>query len=136
MKNRITFLILLFGLFSTADAQSVVKSSNDLKNEGFNPVPGVVYSKVNTDVNYSERIAKIPTSVPANFTEPSFIKGGQWADYTSNPEVSEETRNYYTLAEAYFTALSPKVKLAFTVEELWYIYQFDTSLAIQLSTIN
>lgn len=49
-------------------------------------------------------------------------------------EINDPNEVYFNTAMEWFDHLSGKVKSVYSLEELWYIYQFDTVLATNLST--
>jgi hypothetical protein len=128
-------IVILFAFLPFLMVAQLEKSS-DLRSEGLNTIPNAMYSKVDRNIDLSAKLAKLPAQIADNYLEPVFIKDGTWDDYILGEGVDQATRNYYTTARDYFQNLSPKIKTTFTVDELWYIYQFDAVLAVELSTIN
>lgn len=128
------FSVLMLLFFSNIYSQ--VKSSQELKNAGYNTPPGLVFGKIDPNFSYADKLNFVPNEVPADYHEPKMMGDKSLEQFLSDQNLSQENRTYYQEAKIYFDALSPKVKTLFTPEELWHIYYFDAVLKEKLKTIN
>jgi hypothetical protein len=98
----------------------------------FNLPPGaVLHPKANTSIDYSYKLNEL-----SDETKPieniNFLKQFSQNEIEEMEKEFPEGYAYYKEAEKYFNKLSSRVINIFTVEELWYIYQFDLSLKEKL----
>ena len=106
------------------------------QSEKHNIPPGSkLKTKTNTEIDYSYKIQEIPNTVPINFEVDDFFKSYDKEELKEQESKSKDTKDYYTKASSFYSSLSNRVKSTFTVEELWYIYQFDQSLVNKLQNI-
>lgn len=136
MKKNAGRCLMLFVLIFTNSLLAQVETSAQMRVRGFNTPPSATFVKVDVNDDFSHKLSRIPAEVPADYVEPKFVNGQTWDEYLSSETISQEERTYYQEAKAYFHALSPKVKIAFEIHELWHIYYFNPQMKQHLLTIN
>jgi hypothetical protein len=132
--KKLTFLFAMTIFFSGFFAQT--KSSQALRDLGYNTPPGVVFGKIDPSFSYADKLNYVSSQVPADYQEPKFMGTMTLEEYLNDQTISQENRAYYQQAKVYFDSLSPKIKTLFSVEELWHIYYFDAVLKENLKSIN
>ena len=106
------------------------------QNEKNNIPPGSeLKSKADINIDYSYKIQEIPSDVASNFIAEDFFKNFDKQDLESQENSSKEIEEYYNSARKYYSNLSNRVKSTYTIEELWYIFQFDQKLTTKLQNI-
>lgn len=133
--KRLFLLFLLPAVFICNTAMGQNKSSTQDGGKVFNIPPGsVVMRKVNTDLDYSYKLADIPSNEPHVQPE-DFLKHLQKDELAEMEATAPESYRYYMDAKQFYTSLSNKVKATFSVDELWHIYMFDQKLKTTLENI-
>lgn len=129
MKKIILLLIVYVSCAS-------VYSQVDNNSKKYNIPPGsVLKPKTNTEIDYSYKLSEIPSKDPVGYVEPDFFINFDKEALMEEESSSKEINAYYNQARAFFQSLSPKVKVIYTVDELWYIFQFDQKLRYKLVAI-
>lgn len=124
------FLIIWVVSFASFGAFSQTKISEH------NLPPGsVLKPKTDTNIDYSYKLSEIPPQSPQNAIYDDFLK--DWSAEDLEITKNKEPKLYAYLIEAqnYHNALSDKVKVTFSFDELWYIYVFDQELKNELLRI-
>ena len=125
MRDKLITLclfLLLCCLSATSFAQTEIN---------FNLPPGAKLTKKIKLIDYS---FKLDESHNEPLTK-NYLAKFKANELESIKSIDYPKYKYYTDANAYFMALSNRVKRAFTVDELWYIYMFDKNLKDKLPTI-
>ena len=130
-----TFFILLFISLFAFSGMAQIKGSEKTK-PVFNLPPGLSFHpKTDTTVDYSYKLNQIPNQDPENFKEGDFFKDVPKYKLDYYQKNEPENFQYYLKAKAFYDNLSDKVKITFTIEELWYVYYFDQKLKSTLQAI-
>lgn len=137
MKKLFLFF-LLPGAFicNTANGQETKTSkATQGSDKVFNIPPGSVLDmKVKTDIDYSPKLADIPSYEP-NAEAKDFLAHIPKEELADMERNSPESFAYYMRAKTFYSNLSNKVKATFSIEELWHIYMFDQKLKTTLEKI-
>ena len=129
MKKHFAFLTL-FLLMITALSHGQEKPVNIAD---FNLPPGAkIMAKKFEYVDYSYKLNSAYSNESVN---KNYLFKFTDEEFNNLKNKNNQAYLYYQNANSYFISLSDKVKKAFTVEELWYIYIYDTNLKNKLSNI-
>ena len=106
------------------------------KNSDYNLPPGsVLRPKTDTQIDYSYKLNEIPLQSPVNPVFEDFLKDWTVEDLEVTKNTEPKLYAYLMEAQSYHQALSDKVKVTFSFDELWYIYVFDQKLKNELLKI-
>lgn len=135
MKKHITLLVLFIALISSLSygQESPKNAYSKQLPENFNLPPGSKFLiKKYEQIDYSYKLNGGYTneSITKNYLS-KFSSVELEKLKTSKPTVYQ----YYQKANNYFLGLSNKVKKAFSVSELWYVYMYDNKLKSKLTNI-
>jgi hypothetical protein len=97
--------------------------------------PGNVFlPKYHVQTDYSFKLSEIPRGNVTPIYE-DILKEYTQEDLLKMKTLDPNRYAYMMRLKAYFDALSDKVKVTFTHDELWYIYIYDKELRNKLTTI-
>ncbi|PHS03100.1 MAG: hypothetical protein COA88_16045 [Kordia sp.] len=135
MKRNFTLLVLLIALISSLSyGQKDTKHTYSSQQiEKFNLPPGAKLMGKNYEyVDYSY---KLNTTYSNELVSKNYLFKFTVEEFNILKNKNKEAYLYYQNANNYFIRLSDKVKKAFTVNELWYIYMYDQKLKKHLTLI-
>lgn len=128
-----TFFVLLITTFSCFAGMA---QTDESEKRVFNLPPDFgLAEKTNTNIDYSYKLAEIPKEDPLNFKSSDFLRNAPQEKLAYYKQNEPQKLQYFTDAKAFYDNLSSKVKVVFTIEELWYIYYFDQKLKNTLQAV-
>lgn len=122
-------LLIIFGLLMLTNAVfGQEKKYNLPPNQILNP-------KAKTNLNYSYKLSEIAIANVDNYKEANFLYEISEEEMNIFKSKDLNTYNYYLEANNFYNKLSKKVKVVYSVDELWDIYIFDEELTKKLTEI-